>query len=54
MRFIVKKNSQSKIKVFSSFKNLSQILKKIDYVMSSIVGIEGLYPTIKIIKFTKK
>ncbi len=50
-----KKNSQSKIKVFSSFKNLNKIFKKkIDYVMSSIVGIEGLYPTIKIIKFTKK
>ena len=29
-------------------------LKKIDYVMSSIVGIDGLYPTFEIIKFTKK
>ena len=28
--------------------------KKIDYVMSSISGINGLIPTIKIIKFTKK
>ena len=28
--------------------------KKIDYVMSAIVGLDGLLPTFKIIKFTKK
>ena len=50
-----KKNFGSKINVFKSFKVLNKIFKKkIDYVMSSIVGIDGLYPTIKIIKFTKK
>ena len=46
---------KSKINLFGSFKELNKILnQKIDYVMSSIVGIDGLYPTIKIIKFTKK
>ena len=35
--------------------NLNKIFKKkIDYVMSSIVGLDGLNPTFKIIKFTKK
>jgi len=53
--FFCKKYSKSKIKAFVSFDDLNKILKKkIDYVMSSIVGIDGLYPTIKIIKFTKK
>ena len=50
-----KKNLKSKIKIYNSFKYLDKILKKkIDYVMSSIVGVEGLYPTIEVIKFTKK
>ena len=51
-----KKKLKSKINLFKSFNQLNQIFKKkkIDYVMSSIVGIDGLYPTIKIIKFTKK
>ncbi len=43
-----------KIKIFNNFKNFNKIFsKKIDYVMSSIIGIEGLEPTIKIIKHTK-
>ncbi len=47
-----KKNN---IKIYNDFGNLEKIFpnKKIDYVMSSIVGIEGLMPTIKIIKYTK-
>ena len=28
--------------------------KKIDYVMSCVTGIDGLEPTLKIIRFTKK
>ena len=45
----------NKIKVFNNFENFQDIFtKKIDYVMSSITGIEGLLPTINIIKFTKK
>ena len=44
-----------KIKIFNNFNNLDQIIKnKIDYTMSSIVGIQGLNPTINLIKFTKK
>ena len=43
-----------KINVYQNFENLKKILpKKIDYVMSSISGIEGMSPTFKIIKYTK-
>ena len=43
------------IKIFNNFDNYEKIFtKKIDYVMSSIVGLEGLTATYKIIKFTKK
>ena len=49
------KGKNTKIRVFNNFKELDKIFKKkIDYVMSSISGINGLEPTIKIIKFTKK
>ena len=49
------KTKNSKIRVFNNFTQLDKIFKKkIDYVMSSISGIHGLEPTIKIIKFTKK
>ncbi|WP_440672916.1 1-deoxy-D-xylulose-5-phosphate reductoisomerase [Candidatus Pelagibacter sp. HIMB1715] len=49
---ICKKNN---IKLFNNFKSLDQFLKnKIDYVMSSIVGLDGLIPTYEIIKYTKK
>ena len=47
------KTKDSKIKVFNSFDVINKIFKsKVDYTMSSITGIEGLYPTIKIIKKT--
>ena len=50
-----KETRNTNIKVFNDFTNLDKIFKKkIDYVMSSVSGIEGLEPTIKIIKFTKK
>ena len=46
-----KKNN---IKIFNEFNDLSKILKKkVYYVMNSIVGLDGLDPTLKIIKFTK-
>ena len=42
------------IKIFNNYDCFNKIFKKkIDYVMSSISGIYGLIPTIKIIKFTK-
>ena len=44
-----------KVKIHNNFNDLKNILenKKIDYVMSSITGLDGLVPTIKIIKFCK-
>ena len=49
------KLNKNNIKIFNNFDQLDKIFKnKVDYVMSSIVGIEGLYPTFKIIKHTKK
>jgi len=49
------RNKLGKIKIFNNYNSFNKIFKKkIDYVMSSISGINGLIPTIKIIKFTKK
>ncbi|WP_145597542.1 1-deoxy-D-xylulose-5-phosphate reductoisomerase [Candidatus Pelagibacter sp. FZCC0015] len=49
-----KLNKNKNINIYKNFNNLDKILnKKIDYTMSSIVGLDGLLPTIKIIKFTK-
>lgn len=46
---------KDKIKVFHNFDCFEKIFKKkIDYAMSCIIGIDGLLPTINIIKFTKK
>ncbi len=52
----IKKDKYSKkVNVFNDFQNFDKIFKKrIDYVMSSISGIEGFKPTIEIIKYTKK
>ena len=53
-KVLKKKIKITKIKTFDSFNYINQIFnKKIDYVMSSIVGIQGLVPTYKIIRFTK-
>ncbi len=49
-----KLNQNKKIKIYQNFFDFNKIFShKIDYVMSSIVGIEGLMPTINIIKYTK-
>ena len=46
---------KSKINIYNNFDIVDKIFtKKIDYTMCSIVGMEGLLPTIKIIKYTKK
>ena len=48
----LKKNKS--INVFNNYNSLNKILKKkIYYTMSSISGINGLSPTLKIIKYTK-
>jgi 1-deoxy-D-xylulose-5-phosphate reductoisomerase len=53
--FKLKKKRINKIKIFNNFEAFNNIFtKKIDYVMSSISGISGLEPTLKIIKHTKK
>ena len=50
---IKKKNIN--IKIFNNFNNLNKIFtQKIDYIMSSISGINGLEPTYLSIKHTKK
>ncbi len=50
-----KKKINFKIKIYNNFDCFNKIFKKkIDYTMSSITGLDGLKPTIDIIKFTKK
>ena len=53
--FELKKKKINNIKIYNNFDSFNNIFsKKIDYVMSSISGIYGLEPTLKIIKHTKK
>ena len=48
-------NKNKNLKIYNNYDSLNLIAKKkLDYTMSSIVGIEGLLPTLKIIKYTKK
>ncbi len=49
-----KKNLKKKFKIHNDFKEIDSIFtKKLDLAMSSITGIAGLEPTLKIIKHTK-
>jgi 1-deoxy-D-xylulose-5-phosphate reductoisomerase len=49
-----RKYKKKNIRIYNNYKNLDNILKKkIDYTMSSISGLTGLEPTLKIIKKTK-
>jgi len=51
----LKKKKLGKINIFNNYNSFNNIFKKkIDYVMSSISGIDGLEPSLKIIKHTKK
>ena len=54
-QILKKKSKKLNINVFSSFKDLNNILKekKLDYTMSAIIGINGLIPTLNLIKFSK-
>ena len=49
-------NKNHSIKIYNSFSSFNHFLKKneIDYTMNAISGLDGLYPTLEIIKFTKK
>ena len=52
---LLKKKNLKKINIYNNYKSFNKIFKKrIDYVMSSISGMEGLRPTLDIIKYTKK
>ena len=54
-KFEILKKKFKKINIFSDFENLDNKIKgKVDYTMSAISGIEGLRPTINIIKKTKR
>ena len=51
----LKKIRTGKIKVYNNYNSFDNIFKnKVDYVMSSISGVDGLEPTVKIIRHTKK
>ena len=47
---------KKKINIYNNFNMIDKIFnkKKIDYTMSAISGLDGLAPTLKMIKFTKK
>ena len=48
-------NKKKDLNIYNNFKNLSKIFKnKVDYSMSSITGIDGLEPTLNIIRYSKK
>ena len=52
--FLQKKIKNKKLRIYNNYNNINKILKKkIDYTMSSISGLDGLEPTLKIIKKTK-
>tara|TARA_Y100000590_G_scaffold269917_1_gene303147 strand:- start:4602 stop:5762 length:1161 start_codon:yes stop_codon:yes gene_type:complete len=51
----IKKFQINKIKTFDNYSSFRKILKnKIDYTINAISGIDGLQPTISIIKYTRK
>ena len=47
-------NKNKEIHIYNDFNVFDKIFRsKIDYTMSSIIGLDGLYPTLNIIKYTK-
>ena len=54
-QILKKKNYTKNIKIYKNFDKFDKIFqKKADYIMSSIIGIDGLAPTYNIIKYTKE
>ena len=50
-----KKILKKKLNIYNNFKQFKKIFKKkLDYTINAISGIDGLEPTLKIIKHTKK
>ena len=53
-KLLKKVNTNKEIKIFNNFDCFNKIFnQKVDYAMSSIIGVDGLLPTLKIIEFTK-
>ena len=53
--WLKKRSKNLNINIYNNYFDFKKIFKKkIDYVMSSIIGLDGLYPTLNIIKHTKK
>ena len=54
--FLKKSLKNKKINIYNNFDSIDKILeiKKVDYTMSAISGIDGLKPTLELIKFTKE
>ena len=53
--YLLIKNKIKKVNIFSNFNQFDKIFKsKVDYIMSAISGIDGLEPTFRSIKHTKK
>ena len=53
--YLILKKKFRKINIFNSFDKIDKIIKsRLDYTMSAISGFEGLKPTLKIIKKTRK
>ena len=51
----INKNKNKKLKIYNSFSDFNKIFKKkVDYTMGAISGLQGLMPTLNIIKYTKK
>jgi len=51
---VLSENKNKKLKIFNNFNYLNKIINsKVDYTMSSISGLSGLEPTLKLIKYTK-
>ncbi len=52
---LINQFKKQKIKIYDNYFVLNKILKKkLDYTINAISGIDGLLPTLKIIKHTKK
>ena len=54
-KYEILKKKLRKINIYPNFNSVDKKIKgKADYAMSAISGLEGLYPTLKIIKKTKR
>jgi 1-deoxy-D-xylulose-5-phosphate reductoisomerase len=54
--YLKKLLNKKKINIYNNYNSLKKIFRnrKIDYTISAISGLDGLEPTLKVIKYTKK